>query len=267
LEIKKSNRFYFSNLNSKPGFTFLGFFIRQYKISFLKFLKYTSVKFRTLILPSKEKYSLYQIKLHNTILKQSNNISQYFLIKNLNYIIYTWSSYFGKSNVNKIRLLQKMDFILSLQLKRRSKRIYKTSNKRVSLFKKIFNKWIFSCDILALFKHTNFLFPLNKYIQVQKISTPFDTNQIYWIQRNIFNYNFDINILIILNLQKNTCTWCNVQFKFDDILRIDYIFYQISGPINIPLNLQVLHKYCFVNKNKLIFFPRSCVMGNYHAQF
>jgi hypothetical protein len=84
LEIKKSNRFYFSNLNSKPGFTFLGFFIRQYKISFLKFLKYTSVKFRTLILPSKEKYSLYQIKLHNTILKQSNNISQYFLIKNLN---------------------------------------------------------------------------------------------------------------------------------------------------------------------------------------
>jgi hypothetical protein len=267
LEIKEKNRFYFLNLNINPGFNFLGFFIRQYKTSLLKFFNYRSLKFRTLIIPSKEKYSLYQIKLHNIILKQSNNISQYFLIKKLNSIIYTWSSYYGKSDVNKIRLLQKIDFILSLQLKRRSKRIYKTSNKRASLFKKIGNKWIFSSDTITLIKHTDFLFPLNKYTQVQKIFTPFDKNQIYWVQRNVFNYNFDINILIILNLQKNTCTWCNIHFKFDDILKIDFILSQIKGGTNTPINFQVLHKYCFVNKNKLIFFPRSCVMGNYHAQF
>lgn len=234
-------------LDGKPGFNFLGFYIRQYKTTHLSAHgpRGNKLGYRTVIIPSKERRISYQAKLHRIVLRKGKKIGQDVLIKKLNPIIRQWSNYFGKSDANMMRLLSQMDYLLYLKLRKWSKRIYKTSGKAKAAFRKIGkSQWVFATKTAKLIKHSYYSFPLSKYTKVRGDSSPFDENQVYWANRLSQNNYYNTRITILLHKQKGKCNWCKTQFLYDDLLEVDHIIPKSQGGSDLMHNLQLLHRHC-----------------------
>ena len=76
--------------SEKPGFNFLGFNIRQYKVG-----KYHSKQgFKTFITPSKEKQKIHYDRVAS-IIDDHKPATQAALIGNLNPVITGWSNYYS----------------------------------------------------------------------------------------------------------------------------------------------------------------------------
>jgi RNA-directed DNA polymerase len=208
LEINEETKDICPGLNSGPGFNFLGFFIRQHKTVHLSALGPTKklLGFRTLIIPSKEKRDAHQEKLHKIILKDGKGMSQNTLIKKLNPVIRGWSNYFGKSDANTVGLLGQMDYLLYLKVRQWAKRIYKTSGKGKTAFRRTgTNKWTFATDSAVLVRHIDYSFPLSGYVKVKGNASPYDHDQIYWAKRLTINNTYNTRTTILLKAQKGIC--------------------------------------------------------------
>lgn len=170
LKINDVTKEFCSILNIKPGFSFLGFYFRQYFVihNSIYTISKQVLGFRTVIIPSKEQINSHQKNLHNLVLKQGKHMSQDRLIKKLNLLIHSWSNYFGKSDYSIIRLLRKMDYLLYLKLRQWAKRRYKTFGKGIFLFRKVgAKKWTFATDTEILLRHIDYFYPLNLYIKLK----------------------------------------------------------------------------------------------------
>lgn len=254
LEINEADKAVCPGLDGKPGFNFLGFYIRQHKTTHLSAHSTTGevLGFRTLIIPSKEKRNAHQAKLHKLVLQGGKGMSQDVLIKKLNPIIRGWANYFGKSDGNMMGLLGQMDYLLYLKLRRWAKRVYKTSGKGRVAFPRIGNnKWTFATNTAALVKHIDYSQPLSGYVKVKGSASPFDHNQIYWAQRLAKNNTYSTRVSILLRKQHGKCKWCQTQFTYDDILEVDHIIPTSKGGKNEHKNLQLLHRHCHDVKTNL----------------
>ncbi len=248
-DIKKED-----HLEGKIGFNFLGFYIRQHKTIHLSAHgpNGEKLKFRTLIIPSKEKLKAHQEALHKLILKDGKGLSQDVLIKKLNPVIRGWANYFGKSDANMMGQLGQMDYLLYLKLRQWSKRIYKTSGKGKKTFRKIGNtKWTFATDTAVLVKHIDYSQPLSEYVKVQGDSSPYNENQTYWTMRLSTNSIYSTRATNLLKKQKGYCKWCNVPFAFDDVFEVDHIIPTAKGGKDEYTNLQLLHRHCHDLKTSL----------------
>lgn len=247
LEINDETKYKCPGLEGRPGFNFLGFYIRQHRTRHLsahgpgkKLLG-----FRTLIIPSKEKRNIHQQKLHEQILRKGKSISQDVLIKKLNPMIRSWANYFGKSDSNMMGLLGQMDYLLYLKLRKWAKRIYKTTGKGKVVFRRVgTNKWTFATDKAVLVRHINYSQPLSRYVKVKGGSSPYDQDQNYWASRLTTNNINNTRVTLLLRKQKGNCNWCKSQFKYDDILEVDHIISIAKGGEDKYMNLQVLHRHC-----------------------
>lgn len=254
LEIKADTIEDCPGFNGGPGFNFLGFFIRQHKTFHGSAYGPNSQRlgFRTLIIPSKEKRIQHQKVLHKIILKDGKSLSQQVLIKKLNPVIRGWANYFGKSDANTCGLLGQMDYLLYLKLRQWAKRVFKTSGKGKSAFRKIgSNKWTFATKEAIMVNHIDYSFPLSKYKKVKAEASPYDGNHIYWTNRiQINNFLFNTRVTSLLKAQKGKCQKCNTQFTYEDILEVDHIIPKSKGGKDVYTNLQLLHRHCHDTKTR-----------------
>ena len=169
-----------------PGFDFSGFTIRQFKSKSHGAKNERSGKFdiKTLVVPSKENCVSYQRKLANLIHRRLN-APQEVLISELNQIIIGWTSFFGRSDALKSGVLQQMDYLLYLKLRKWAKRKSKTVKARKKYWKTEENqKWVFCTSKgTKLVSHLDYARSIYKYRKIQGESSPYDGNDFYWATR------------------------------------------------------------------------------------
>lgn len=240
--------------NGKPGFNFLGFFIRQFKTFDSSAFGPSNIRlgFRTLIIPSKEACMIFQKKLHDIVLKQGKGLKQIILIKKLNPIIRGWANYFGKSDGNTMQVLGQMDYLLYLKLRQWSKRVYGTTGKGAQAFRKVGNnKWTFASEEVTLLRIIDYSLPLSNYVKVKGESSPFDGDKLYWSRRLTKNSSFNTRTTLLLNSQRGICPWCKTAFSNIDIMEVDHITPLSKGGKDVYANLQLLHGHCHDEKTRL----------------
>lgn len=214
LEIKQSVKYICTRLGKKPGFNFLGFYIRQHRTFNMSVLMFGKEKlgFSTLVIPSKENRKVQQKKLHLLVLNVGKRISQDVLITKLNPLIWFWSKYFGKfgqSNINIIGFFRQMDYLLYIKLRQWASRVYKTIGKGKIVFRKIgTTKWIFATEKVMLLKHIDCLQARSGYVKVMNSANLYDLDQIYWIRRLSNNYKYVTDVTGFLTKQNFFCKLC-----------------------------------------------------------
>lgn len=234
---------------TKPGFDFLGFTIRQFKS---KHARGQINGIITYIVPSSKKCKAHQANLAKVI-RQSRSLSQEVLIQKLNPIISGWGRYFGLSDALTCRILQKMDYLLYLKIRRWAKR--KTSSSAIGAKKywKTYKGWSFETkDGQKLSLHTNYARSIKEYEKVKGESSPFDGNDIYWASRLGTNPLMSKSQSSLLKKQKGRCNLCKLLFTENDILEIDHITPLSEGGKKVFPNLQLLHRHCHDQKNRLL---------------
>lgn len=234
-------------VSEKPGFNFLGFYIRQYETNHSSAYGPDRVKlgFKTLIIPQKEKCKIHQQKLHQIILKTGKALDQDALIKLLNEQISGWSRYFGRSDANTQSILTQMDYLLYLKLRRWSKRVKGTFGKGASCWKQIGNnRWTFATKLSVMTNHYRYSNPLSKYVKVKAEKSPFDSDDIYWTKRLSINNLYKTSINRLMKKQKSKCAWCNETFIVEEVFEVDHIVPISKGGSKEFENLQLLHGHC-----------------------
>lgn len=260
LELKPSKTKIVNTLNmyegEKPGFNFLGFNIRQYKVG-----KHNSGKdtqgnllgFKTIIKPSKEKV-IEHYKQIAEIIENHRAVSQHILIGKLNPIIRGWSNYY--STVCSKETFSKMDNLVFKKLYRWA--IHRHSNKgRKWIVGKYWhtkglNNWVFAEKneeiLYYLIDHSKT--KITRHTKVKNTKSPYDGDTTYWGRRMINHPDISPSISRHLKRQKGLCNWCGLSFRNGDIWQIDHIKPRKAGGNNTLSNLQLLHKHCHQNKTK-----------------
>ena len=232
--------------NTKDGFDFLGFNIRQHKVS-----KYNSGKltngeplgFKTLITPSKEKVKKHYKKIADVI-GHNNASSQSTLISILNPIIRGWSNYY--STVVSKDTLQKLDMLVWKRLKRWVKRRHKNKSVKWTIekyFKSINDRnWVFSDGTYILRNHSET--PIVRHIKVQGEKSPFDGNLSYWGSRLGKHPEMPVRVSKLMKIQKGKCVHCGLTFRDGDSWEVDHIIPRSKGGKDTYENCQLLHRHC-----------------------
>lgn len=220
------------------GFDFLGFNIRQYKVS-----KYNSKQgFKTLIKPSKAAIKRHYQKLSDLI--DSNKAeTQEGLINLLNPVISGWCRYY--STVVSKEVFQKLDQMLYEKLKRWAKRRHPKKTRQW-----IVNKywhpeqgkgWKFSTKKgFSLLLHTNM--SIIRHIKVKGKASPFNGEWNYWAIRRGTYLGVSGKITKLMKIQKGRCKECELFFTMEAIIEIHHL--DGNRQNNKLNNLAIAHRHC-----------------------
>ncbi|MEH2002799.1 MAG: group II intron maturase-specific domain-containing protein [Nostoc sp.] len=234
--------------SEKPGFNFLGFNIRQFKVG-----KYHSKQgFKTIITPSKEKQKIHYDRVAS-IIDNHKAAPQTALISNLNPVITGWSNYYS-TVVSKV-VYAAQDHRMYSKLRAWAKRRHANKSGKWSSNKYWQtiggNNWVFATrqegkNPTRLRLHTET--PIVRYVKVKGNASPYDGNQIYWSSRMGKHPEMTMRMATLLKKQKGKCTHCEMYFREEDVLEIDHITPQSLGGKDDYKNLQILHKHCHDEK-------------------
>jgi RNA-directed DNA polymerase len=238
-----------------PGFNFLDFTVRQFYTKYKSaYNKFKPLGYRTLVYPSKEKCNEHCRSL-SKVVRSHNSKSQSLLIGKLNEKIAGWARYFGCSDASTLKILQKLDYLLYLKLRRWAKR--NTGTAKLGLIKYWHphddRKWVFCVpsEKLYLLNYLSFSAPINGYVKVHSERSPFDENGKYWASRLGTNPTLPTSLVKLLKLQKGKCKLCNLTFSEDDVIETDHIIPLSQGGKDMYNNLQLLHRHCHDTKTAL----------------
>jgi RNA-directed DNA polymerase len=254
LELKSNKTRITHTLNEydgqKPGFDFLGFNIRQYKVG-----KYQSGKdgqgkilgFKTITKPSDEKVKQHYQNLAK-IIKNHNAAPQAALISRLNPAIRGWANYY-RTKCSK-ETYSKMDRLLYLRLRswadRRHPRKSKTWVRKRYWHIVGLKTWTFGDKGVNLLEHSKT--PIIRHTKVQNTRSPFDGDTYYWASRMGKHPEMKDSVAKLLKKQKGKCALCKLSFQPEDILETDHITpLKAGGNTNLE-NLQVVHRHCHDEK-------------------
>jgi RNA-directed DNA polymerase len=256
LELKPSKTRITHTLNEykgqKPGFDFLGFNIRQYKVGKYQSGKSTNKEklgFKTVIKPSDKSTKEHYQNLAE-IIRNHNAAPQAALISRINSVIRGWSNYYR--TVCSKEIYSSLDRLLYLRLRtwanRRHPRKTKTwvSNRywhTVGL-----KTWTFGDRELNILEHSKT--PITRHTKVQNTRSPFDGDAYYWASRMGKHPEMKESVAKLLKKQKGKCALCRLSFQPGDILEIDHITPKEIGGNSRYDNLQVLHRHCHDEKTK-----------------
>lgn len=245
---------YLSVDNQKPGFKFLGFWIRNYPVGKTKRGK-RNAEYKTFIRPHPQNISDVLQKVKN-VLHQNRDVIT--VVELLNPIIRGWANYF--STVASKRTFSSMDSKLMTQLMRWGKRKHPTRSKAW-----IRNRYLFK-DVNNDKSRLRFGYigkkqevigthyfaetPIVRHTKVAGDKSIYDNDLIYWSDRGraLGNRAFSKSILRILRNQDNKCNLCGLKFLPGDIIEIDHIVPKASGGADHYGNLQALHGHCHDQK-------------------
>ncbi|NEO54768.1 MAG: group II intron reverse transcriptase/maturase [Okeania sp. SIO3B5] len=222
----------------QPGFDFLGFTIRQWKV------KSTKQGFKTLIKPSSKSIKTHYRKLAD-ICDSHKTASTKALIAKLNPVIRGWAKYF--SIVVSKEVFSKLDMLLWKRLWRWASRRH--PNKPSQWVKKKYfpnikgtRNWVLNDDEYILNLHSDV--PIIRHIKVKGNKSPYDGEWTYWSNRIGKYPGVRKEVTTLLKRQKNKCASCGLTFRPNDLIEVDHIKPKSKGGDNTYKNKQLLHRHC-----------------------
>ena len=227
-----------------PGFNFLGFNIRQWKVG-----KYHSKQgFKTIITPSVLKQKIHYDRVAS-IIDNHKATPQWVLIKDLNPVITGWSNYY--STVVSKATYSRQDYLMYQKLRRWAKRRH--PNKSEGWVSSKYwqtiggDNWAFATrqegsNPMRLRSHADT--PIVRHVKVKGEASPYDGNLIYWSTRMGTHPEATTRMATLLKKQKGKCTHCGLYFREEDVLEIDHITPKSLGGKDQYDNLQLLHRHC-----------------------
>lgn len=259
LELKPSKTRLTHTLNDcveeKPGFNFLGFYIRQWKVG-----KYHTgfnsdgkpLGFKTIITPSKEKQNIHYDRVAS-IIDDHKGAPQAALIGHLNPVIIGWSNYY--SSVVSKEIYSSQDALMYSKLKRWAERRHpnKTGRWGVNKYWQTIGdaNWVFATrqegkNPMRLRSHAET--PIVRHVKVKGEASPYDGNLIYWSSRMGKHPEVSTRVATLLKAQKGKCTHCGLYFREGDVLEVDHIIPRSLKGKDDYKNLQILHRHCHDRK-------------------
>jgi|JI102314DRNA_FD_contig_123_68609_length_2188_multi_10_in_0_out_2_2 RNA-directed DNA polymerase len=241
--------------DKSPGFDFLGFNIRQYKIGKYAIRKTeAALPYRSLIRPSKNK-----VKEHYKSIKEiirSVRKTEVLLMK-LNPKILGWARYYRTVvSYKTFKWLNNLLFkaLLKWQYKKHPTRSRKWLN-RVYYHTKENRNWVFGIkskdnnELISVKQYTDI--PIERFVKVEGDRTPYDGNTLYWSSRLNNHPITSTNVAKLLKKQKGRCNICKLPFFPTDIIERDHIVPLSKRGSHKLNNIQLLHGHCHQSKTAI----------------
>jgi RNA-directed DNA polymerase len=231
-------------VDGQVGFDFLGFSIRQFRMS--KYKSGRSMKgYKTLIQPSKTAMQRHTKRLQEVIRKHKA-APQAALIHCLNPIIRGWSLYYS-AQCSK-GAFSKLDYLLYQKLRAWAHRRHpnKSGHWRASRYWLVNqgSGWVFAAQQgdkrLQLRTHSET--PIVRHIKVQGNRSPFDGDWSYWASRMGKHPELPKQSAKLLKQQKGICSYCKLYFKSEDLLEVHHV--DGNHQNHQWENLTLLHQHC-----------------------
>ena len=227
---------------NKPGFDFLGFTIRQWKV------KTTKQGFKTLIKPSSKSIKTHYRKLAG-IYDSHKNAPTKALIAKLNPVIRGWANYF--STVVSKEVFSEIDNLLWTRVWRWASRRH--PNKSANWVKKKYfpkvkgtRNWVLNDGEYILNQHSDV--PIIRHKKVKGNKSPYDGDWTYWSSRIGKHPGVRKEVTTLLKQQKGKCAHCGLTFRPTDLIEVDHIVPRSEGGDNTYKNKQLLHRHCHDSK-------------------
>jgi RNA-directed DNA polymerase len=228
-------------VNLDEGFNFLGFNVRQYKVSNSK------TGYKLLIKPSKDSVKKVKRKLKETFRKwRGHEVSE--LIKDLNPVIRGWANYFRTGVSAKI--FNSLDSYC-FELQKRWVR-WQHPKKRWGWTKRRYwgnfrggNQWIFGRSDLYLlyFSWT----PIKRHTLVRRFAAWDDPDlQEYWEERKVKELELMLNAFKrrVAKQQNYVCPVCKDSLANGEELHDHHLVPKGKGGGNDPSNYAIVHYFC-----------------------
>ncbi len=223
---------------NQPGFDFLGFTIRQWKV------KSTKQGFKTMIKPSSKSIKTHYRKLAE-ICDTHKSASVKALIAKLNPVIRGWANYF--SAVVSKEIFSKMDMLLWKKIQRWLSRRH--PNKSATWVKKKYfpkvkgtRNWTLNHGEYILNLHADV--PIERHAKVRGNKSPYDGDWTYWGSRIGKHPGVRKEVTTLLKRQKGKCASCGLNFRPTDLIEVDHIIPKSEGGDDTYKNKQLLHRHC-----------------------
>ncbi|MDV6249301.1 MULTISPECIES: group II intron maturase-specific domain-containing protein [unclassified Wolbachia] len=221
---------------TKPGFDFLGFSIRQYPT------KESKKGYTLLIKPSRNSIKQHTFAIKHK-LREMRGAPQEVIIRNLNPINRGWSQYY--SSVVSCKIFSSLDNTIHRKLWKWA--VFRHPNKgkcwiKRKYFKKYNNdNWRFmTSNKIHLIIHSDHV--IKRHIKVQKTRSPYDGDWVYWGNRLREIPDKPSRVIKLLKLQQSKCGNCRLWFESDDIIEIHHK--DRNRRSNMIKNLSLLHGHC-----------------------
>lgn len=89
-----------------------------------------------------------------------------------------------------------------------------------------------------------------KWVKVRGSKSPFDGDHAYWAVRMASYNKLPTRVTKLLKKQNGICSLCKTRFLMDSVMEVDHIKPKALGGNDTYNNLQLLHKYCHINKTR-----------------
>jgi RNA-directed DNA polymerase len=233
----------------QPGFEFLGFDIRQYRVG-----KHQSGKgprgcgrlgYKTLIKPAKANIKEHLAEL-GRIMQRAKALPQGQLIRQLNPKIRGWANYY-RTGVSQA-VYERLDHLTWAKLRRWARwRHPKPSTAWVikRYWHRLGARLTFATsatDPDAGYLLTHSEVPITRHVKVQGHRSPYEGDWVYWSTRQGRHPTASLRLAKLLKQQHGRCRYCGRFFHHDDRIEIDHM----SGDRHDSrfANLQALHGHC-----------------------
>jgi RNA-directed DNA polymerase len=230
-----------------PGFDFLGFNVRQYRVGRFHQTK-SALPFKTLIKPSANSI-LRHLRQIKGLLRRLNKVEA--VVAQLNPIIRGWSYYYRTvvsseifSKIEKKGMIKLIKWCKKKHRTRTGTWIYDRYLKRVDGRLRFgyyqHDSW---CSLMT---HSDV--KIIRHIKVSGSKSPYNVDWTYWAIRGQRMFQHTPRFKTILKQQEGRCAWCNLYFTPSDIVEMDHITPRKIGGKSKLGNLQLLHGHCHDQK-------------------
>lgn len=223
------------------GFDFLGFHVRQYRVSKYHTRTYRGQPgFKTLIKPSDAAIQRHLRRIKGLI-RQHRGAPQAALIATLNPVIRGWTNYY-KTCVAK-RVFNKMDHLVHRKLYQWASRRHR--NKTHGWRKRRYwrhqggrDNFSDGSSVLTLYSDTRIV----RHVKVRGKKSPYDGDWVYWGRRLGRDPTKPKRVIQLLKQQQSHCAECGLHFMAEDIMEVHH---QDGNQNNNQYdNLALLHGHC-----------------------
>lgn len=241
---KTSIKHTFLPLTSKPGFDFLGFWIRNYPVQRREEMKRQS-GYRTYIRPHPENITRVLEEVRK-VLRSARDVRS--VVQRLQPIITGWSNYFR--TVASKRTFSAMDRVLMVKLMnwarkkhpRRTREWIRNKYLHLDGTRKRFGLPCGSSEQRGLkyFAETAIV----RHTKVTGSVSPYNGHWIYWTLRGRDAVERRVSLQKLIRNQKGKCAWCRLYFTPLDSIEVHHVKSKSEGGKDTYGNLQALHRHC-----------------------
>jgi len=237
----------------EPGFSFLGFNIRQYAVGKTQSGKDTRrqrVGFKLFIKPSKSSIKRHLHQLGVTVGRHQHK-EQTRLIRALNSLIIGWCRYY--STVVSQDVFEKVEYVFFARLFAWAKRRHPNKSKWwiVDQYWRITKGkgWRFQPpgSDYQLYQHRST--PIRRHVKVQGRRSPYDGDWLYWSTRLGKHPEVPLRVTRLLKRQRGKCPACELFFKDGDVMQVVHATSKQPDDIGVRHYRHLLHRHCYQAKS------------------